>query len=104
MSELSREIAELEGVPRKNGELVFEAPWQGRAFGMAAALADQAHLEWAVFRQVLIEDIARAAGAAYYMTWLGALERLVLERGLVTQEELERRAHEYRSMQREDVF
>ena len=27
-------------VPRKNGELVFEAPWEGRVFGMAVALSD----------------------------------------------------------------
>lgn len=26
-------------LPRRNGELVFEAPWQGRAFGLALALA-----------------------------------------------------------------
>ena len=36
-------------LPRRNGELVFEAPWQGRAFGMALAvverLGDQPALE-----------------------------------------------------------
>ncbi len=25
-------------VPRRNGELVFEAPWEGRVFGMTVAL------------------------------------------------------------------
>ena len=37
-----RLIANMEGsaaLPRKNGELVFEAPWEGRAFGIAVALS-----------------------------------------------------------------
>ncbi len=27
-------------VPRRNGEPVFEAPWESRAFGLAAAYLD----------------------------------------------------------------
>ena len=41
MAGVDREVASLEGtaaLPRRNGELVFEAPWQGRAFGMAVVL------------------------------------------------------------------
>ncbi len=29
-----------EALPRKNGELVFNEPWEGRAFGLAAALTE----------------------------------------------------------------
>ena len=35
---VNQAVGSLDGVaalPRKNGELVFEAPWQGRAFGLA---------------------------------------------------------------------
>ncbi len=46
MSDPDREVADLDGLPRKNGELVFEAPWQGRAFGMAAVLRNERGLEW----------------------------------------------------------
>ena len=28
-------------LPRKNGELVFQALWEGRVFGIAVALSDQ---------------------------------------------------------------
>ena len=28
-------------VPRKNGELVFDAPWQSRAFGMVVGLVQK---------------------------------------------------------------
>ena len=51
-STADRWIADMEGqaaMPRKNGEFVFEAPWEGRAFGMAVALKDQGHCEWGDF-------------------------------------------------------
>ena len=39
------QMAGPEALPRKNGELVFEAPWEGRAFGLAVALSDQRHYD-----------------------------------------------------------
>jgi hypothetical protein len=36
VEDLSDDLA----VPRKNGELVFEAPWEGRVFGMAVAMSE----------------------------------------------------------------
>lgn len=73
--------------PMANGELVFEAPWQGRAFGMASTLVDAGVISWDEFRVALIDCIAaweRTAppGAAYgyYDRFLEALERVLLER------------------------
>ncbi|HEX8237588.1 MAG TPA: nitrile hydratase accessory protein [Abditibacteriaceae bacterium] len=43
--------------PRRNGELLFNEPWEGRAFGMAVALSQQGHYEWEAFRQQLIASI-----------------------------------------------
>ena len=43
----------------ENGEAVFDAPWQGRIFGMAKALCDQGHYQWDEFRDHLIAQIAR---------------------------------------------
>ena len=57
MGEVDREVALMRGetaLPRKNGELVFEAPWQARAFGMAVALAQQGRYAWDDFRCQLI--------------------------------------------------
>ena len=42
--EANRHIADMEGqlaIPRKNGEPVFEAPWEARAFGMAVVLNEK---------------------------------------------------------------
>ena len=101
---IERQIAEPEGapLPRKNGELVFEAPWEGRAFGLAVALNRAGYYLWEAFRDRLVEQIG--ADRAYYESWLAALERLLVERGLVDAAELAERTAAIRSGQRDDVF
>jgi nitrile hydratase accessory protein len=87
-----------EALPRSNGELVFESPWQARAFGVAVGLVQAQGLGWEAFRSRLIDEIAawedehrgaRSAACEYYEHWLAALERLVLETGMVSSAELE---------------
>jgi nitrile hydratase accessory protein len=69
-------------LPRRNGELVFEQPWESRVFGLAVALREAGLLEWEDFR-------ARTrGGGSYYECWHDALERLLVERGVVTAEEI----------------
>jgi nitrile hydratase accessory protein len=77
-------------LPRRNGELVFEAPWQGRAFGMALAVVERLGVPWAEFQRRLIAEIAAHPDAPYYDAWLAALERVVVEHGLATADELGR--------------
>ena len=62
--------------PRHNGELAFDAPWQGRVFGLAIAVTEQAGLPWEEFRQRLIAAVAEAPERPYWESWLVALERL----------------------------
>jgi nitrile hydratase accessory protein len=84
-------VADMRGpaaLPRRNGELVFEAPWEGRAFGLALAVVRQLGLEWSEFQRHLIAAIAAHPEAPYYDCWVSALERLVLERGAVAADEL----------------
>jgi nitrile hydratase accessory protein len=76
--------------PRSNGELVFSAPWESRAFGLALALNAGGKLEWEDFRKQLIQTIsdwerehAPDEEWSYYRCWLTALERVLAERGLV---------------------
>jgi nitrile hydratase accessory protein len=76
--------------PRDNGELVFAAPWESRAFGVAMALHDAGQIDWEEFRQALIAEIAAwesahpsGDGWSYYECWLRSLERVVSGRGLV---------------------
>jgi nitrile hydratase accessory protein len=102
-------IAQMEGaaaLPRKNGELVFAAPWEGRAFGLAVALSDRRVYDWEEFRAQLIAEIAssdaRGGESSYYECWLAACEKVLLAHGLVTSAELDQRTHEYVSGERSD--
>ena len=85
------EIVEMAGpaaLPRKNGELVFEAPWQGRALAMALGVVQRLGVPWRDFQERLIAEIAAHPDAPYYDCWLAALERLVLDRGVASPGEL----------------
>jgi|SRR5215467_1567381 len=104
---VDRSIAYLDGdaaLPRKNGELVFEAPWEGRAFGLAVVLSEKGEYEWNEFRTRLVDQIGSGAGGQYYESWLAALESLLLARGVVTAPEIEKRANEYIALERDPVF
>lgn len=93
-------IEQLSGAlapPMVNGEAVFEAPWQGRVFGMAHALADAGLFSWDEFRACLIEEIGQwdrtgSGEYAYYDHFQRALERLLVARGLVAADVLETRS------------
>jgi nitrile hydratase accessory protein len=71
-------------LPRDNGELVFEAPWQARALAMAVALVDKLELPWDTFRHRLMNEIAKEPQRPYYESWGAALESMVVELELAT--------------------
>ena len=87
-------------LPRSNGELVFETPWQSRTFGAAVALQRRGALDFEEFRAELIEEIQSwqvshdpaEDGWTYYERWQAALERVMEQRGLVATTELDARA------------
>jgi nitrile hydratase accessory protein len=76
-------------LPRRNGELVFEAPWQGRVFGIALAVVRRLGVDWSEFQRRLITAIAEHPDAPYYDCWVAALERLVIDHQLVAARELD---------------
>ena len=112
-AEAERLVADMGGtaaLPRKNGELVFETPWESQAFGMAIALSNRGHYGWEEFRQRLISKIGEWEGSDederavwnYYRHWLASFEALVKERGLLSEEEIEERTAELVSGARDD--
>lgn len=83
-------LADEAPLPRDNGELVFEEPWQGRALGLAVVTLDRLGVPWADFRRHLAAAIAarpvdpdEAPATAYYAAWLDALESLLSEHNLI---------------------
>lgn len=89
------ELGDDLAVPRRNGELVFEAPWEGRIFGMAVALSDAQRFPWGDFRARLAAEIAAAEehgdDSGYYERWLASFERLLIETNLIIPAELDAR-------------
>ena len=108
---VERVIAAMDGstaLPRKNGELVFEEPWQGRAFGMAVALHEQGAYDWEEFRQSLIAQIAAAEARGgpfiYYEIWLATFEELLAKKGLISPDEVEETTYQFEFGERDEVF
>jgi nitrile hydratase accessory protein len=78
-----------ESLPRDNGELVFEAPWQARALAIAAALVGKLGLPWDAFRKRFMDEIAKDPQRSYYESWGAALESMVVDLDLTTHEALD---------------
>jgi nitrile hydratase accessory protein len=73
----------------------FQEPWQAEAFALAVKLHESGLFTWTEWAEALAEEIRRAQsggdpdlGDTYYHHWLAALERLVLEKGVLTAEAL----------------
>ena len=65
-------------LPRRNGELAFDAPWQSTVFALAAAVVDHAFGgDREPFRRQLIKAIADEPARPYWESWTAALEALV---------------------------
>lgn len=106
---LDRRISNMDGesaLPRSNGELICDSPWESRAFGIAVALHGDRRFDWEEFRAELIDAITRAdAGASEtsdYQRWLTSLESVLVARGLLSKAEVEGRVAEYASDDRSD--
>ncbi len=89
-------------LPRRNGELVFRAPWESRAFGVAIALHDAGAIDFETFRLRLIVEIADHAddrgvgedGVDYYERWLDALQCLLVEQEILSEAEIGERSYD----------
>ena len=79
-------------LPCDNGELVFDAPWQGRVVAMAVGLVQQLDLSWDEFRARLINAITDHPDRPYYESWTAALEALVIDLDVAPARELSERA------------
>ncbi len=98
--------------PRNCESLKFDQPWQGRVFGLALALAERKSYPWESFRQSLIGTIGSWDEThapddptwEYYQQWLSALEKLVLDLGLISDAELAERTLAFQNRTREEVI
>jgi nitrile hydratase beta subunit len=79
-------------VEREENEPVFHAPWEGRVYGLNAACRGQRLCNIDEFRHA-VERMAPVdyLGSSYYERWLDSNLRLLIEKGVITREALERR-------------
>jgi nitrile hydratase accessory protein len=81
--------------PRKNGELVFRAPWESRLFGLTMTLQRSGAFGWEEFRARLIDAIAAAEADpehySYWRCWQRAFESLLEAKGLCAGGDLDAR-------------
>ncbi|MDX3763662.1 nitrile hydratase accessory protein [Streptomyces sp. AK02-04a] len=94
-------------LPRSNGELVFEAPWQGRAFGMAVSLSRAGFFTWETFRSHLAQAIAEKGQDGveeYYQRWLDALEMSLARTDVLDCQLLHDRQDQFRARTRDEIF
>jgi nitrile hydratase accessory protein len=87
--------------PMANGEVLFEAPWQGRVFAMAVALHEAGVFTWSEFQNQLIEVIGawdrnseNTDDYEYYDHFQAALQQVMVAKGVLSSADLEhRQAH-----------
>jgi hypothetical protein len=92
LADIDGALADTAPLPRSNGELVFDEPWQGRALGMGVVALERAGISLVEFSGFLAEAVAQhgydpeePAASAYYAAWLDALETALLFHGVELQ-------------------
>lgn len=114
--DLEATIADVRTATEPPGEddVVFDAPWQARAFALTVALRREDDFPWEAFQERLVEeleaeaerDVETAADSgdvesSYYRAWLSAFERLLLEEGVVDADEMAERVAEFADGERD---
>lgn len=95
--EAIRATTAVPGIPRDDEGPVFREPWEAQAFAMAVVLHGRGVFTWVEWAATLAAEIKRAqaagdpdTGETYYRHWLATLERLVAEKGVTSEDALQR--------------
>jgi nitrile hydratase accessory protein len=88
LADVDAALAGAAPLPRDNGALVFEEPWQGRVLGMGVVALERTGSTWSDFRPHLVAAIERhpyaadeSPATAYYTAFVEALESFLAEVG-----------------------
>jgi nitrile hydratase accessory protein len=96
-TDLLLDIPESAAPPRRNGELVFEQPWESLVFGITLGLCEHGDIRFEDFQRRLVEEIAvwengpRSTEWSYWTCWLAALEGELDARGVLARGDVDRR-------------
>ena len=86
-------------IPREENEPVFHASWEGRMFGMLLNLGRHGVHDPDGLRAALENmEPAQYLGSSYFERWLLITEKALLEKGFLTQEELDSKLKEIQEL------
>lgn len=87
----------LDAIPAGQRSPTFKEPWEAQAFALTVALHRRGAFTWNEWATTLGDEIKKAQalgdpdlGGTYYQHWLAAIERLVREKGIATDDTLHR--------------
>ncbi len=86
----------IDALPRiptdANAEVIFNTPWEAKAFALVVQLYQQGHFDWPEWAAQLSAEIAAAPddddGSGYYLLWLRAAEKIVAAKALCGEAEI----------------
>jgi nitrile hydratase accessory protein len=80
-------LSDSERLPKDEDGPVFAEPWEAQAFAMAVKLNEAGVFQWGEWAETLGAELKAHHERPYYESWLAALERLVLAKGVMTEGE-----------------
>lgn len=85
----------LPSIPKDDEGPVFTAPWQAEIFAITLSLYEQDVFKWTEWAELLSNKIKEAQdlgdpdlGDTYYHHWLGALEQMIISKGIDENDQL----------------
>jgi len=92
-----RATQEVPNIPHDSDGPAFREPWEAQVFAMTLALHEHGLFTWGEWAAALAAQIKCAqgegdpdTGETYYLHWLAALEKLIAEKNVATQDTLHR--------------
>ncbi|MEO0432195.1 MAG: nitrile hydratase accessory protein [Cyanobacteria bacterium J06656_5] len=82
-----------------DNELVFQAPWEARAFAIVNQLANAQEYSWSEWTEQFAEEISTAEHeptdkSSYYERWVRTCEKLLITKGILNPVAIEQRIKE----------
>lgn len=93
---MTPDLSTLAGIKLAEDEPVFAEPWEAQAFAMVVDLHARGAFAWDDWAAMLSAEIHSGAERSYYEHWLAALEKIVAEKDLASEEALQQRRSDWK--------
>jgi nitrile hydratase accessory protein len=79
-----------------DADVAFAEPWEAKAFAIVVKLAEAGHFTWSEWVECFSKEVAAATAIeaangrpkTYYEQWLDAAERMMIDKGVTSKEQL----------------